>query len=292
MSEPSSATVTILDYIKMRNLDVICDDTDLDNHQFPITKISWRLNRNGEIMKSQQVNVSYENSLVITTAVLNSVTSHRWNGHRQVKMVITRHCSNGYVYEIFWKTFTMRLPQLLPPNGYAYEMVAKFLMSEQRLLDEDQTDEESDVEMVVEDHIEDNSNGHEGEDDDGEEHKTDPEDSDDHQDEDDDDNQDNSNGRAEPVGHEPITTSDDDDPEDDEDDEDDDLTDMEPVNVEVILNSTPPVTNVLTPFDDSDHSAEDDLPIDKFASARRMFQSMYNARRSDSAAGSSDAVSM
>ena len=38
MSEPSSATIMILDYIKIRNLDVICDDTDLDTHQFPITK--------------------------------------------------------------------------------------------------------------------------------------------------------------------------------------------------------------------------------------------------------------
>ena len=73
MSEPSSATITIIDYIKMRDLEVICDDTDLDNHQFPITKISWRLNRNGEVMKSQQVNVDYVNSLVLTNAVLNSV---------------------------------------------------------------------------------------------------------------------------------------------------------------------------------------------------------------------------
>ena len=82
MSEPSSATITIVDYIKMRNLDVICDDTDLDNHQFPITKIRWRYNRYGEIMKSQQVHVDYENSLVITNAVLDAVRAHRWKGHR------------------------------------------------------------------------------------------------------------------------------------------------------------------------------------------------------------------
>ena len=173
MSEPSSATLTIIDYIKMRNLDVICDDTNLVTHQFPITSITWRHNKHGEIMKSQQVNVEYENSLVITNAVLNAVTTHRWNGHRQVKMVITRHCSNGYVYEIYWKTFTMRLPQLLPPNGYAYELVAKFLMSEQRLLDEGPTDEESDVEGSDNDHEDDeddksSQSGHEDDDDDQE----------------------------------------------------------------------------------------------------------------------------
>eukprot|EP00937_MAST-01D_sp_MAST-1D-sp2_P005608 g5608.t1 len=152
MSEPSSATITLLDYLKLRNLDVIGDDTDLNNHQFPITRISWRLNRNGEIMKSQQVNVEYENSLILTNAVLNSVTSHRWNGHRQVEKVLTRHCSNGHVYEIFWMPFRMRLPQLLPQNGYAYEIVAEFLVSEQRVLDEDQTDEESDIEGPDNDH--------------------------------------------------------------------------------------------------------------------------------------------
>ena len=59
MSEPSSATLTIIDYIKMRNLDVICDDTNLVTHQFPITSITWRHNKHGEIMKSQQVNVEH-----------------------------------------------------------------------------------------------------------------------------------------------------------------------------------------------------------------------------------------
>ena len=87
MSEPSSATTTIIDYIKMRNLDVICDDTNLVTHQFPITSISWRYNQFGEIMKSQQVNVDYENSLVLNNTVLGvwlkqlslEVRSHRYS---------------------------------------------------------------------------------------------------------------------------------------------------------------------------------------------------------------------
>eukprot|EP00937_MAST-01D_sp_MAST-1D-sp2_P008155 g8155.t1 len=72
MSEPS-ATIPILEYIEMRNLDVICDDTDLDSHQFAITSINWRLNNYGEIMKSKQVNVEYENSLILNNAVLDVV---------------------------------------------------------------------------------------------------------------------------------------------------------------------------------------------------------------------------
>eukprot|EP00937_MAST-01D_sp_MAST-1D-sp2_P005990 g5990.t1 len=67
--------------------------------------------------------------------------------------------------------FRMRLPQLLPPNGYAYEIVAEFLMSEQRVLDEDQTDEESDVEGPDNDHEDDeddksSQSGHEDDEDD------------------------------------------------------------------------------------------------------------------------------
>eukprot|EP00937_MAST-01D_sp_MAST-1D-sp2_P005722 g5722.t1 len=65
---------------------------------------------------------------------------------------------------------------------------------------------------------------------------------------------------------------------------DDDLTDMEPVNVEVILNRAPSAANVPNPSVSSDN----DITLDKFSTARTMFKDMYNARRSDSAARSSD----
>ena len=141
-----SSSISIIDYIQMRKLDVLGDDTDLDNHQFVITDISWRLNRDGEIMESQQVNVKYENSFVLTTEFLDVIKSHRWNGHRQVEKIRKFTLSDGYIYEIFWKTFRMKLPQLLPPNGYAYELVAQFLLQEQERLDAemDDTSESSD----------------------------------------------------------------------------------------------------------------------------------------------------
>ena len=89
-----------------------------------------------KIMRSQQVDVEFQNSLVITDAVLDAVKLHRWNGHRQVRKILRYHLSNGHDYEIFWKTFQMTLPQLLPPNGYAYTLVAEFLLNEQHLHDE------------------------------------------------------------------------------------------------------------------------------------------------------------
>ena len=75
MSKHSSST-PIAEYVKRRKLGVIGYDTDLNNHQFAITGLSWRLDRNGEIMRSQQVDVQFQNSLVISDAVLNAVKSH------------------------------------------------------------------------------------------------------------------------------------------------------------------------------------------------------------------------
>ena len=135
MSKRSSST-SIAEFVKRRKLDVIGYDTDLDNHQFEIAGLSWRLDRHGEVMRSQQVNVQFQNSLILSDAVLNDVKAHRWNGHRQVRRILRYHLSNGPVYEIFWKTYPMTLPQLLPPNGRAYTLVAEFLLNEQRLLDE------------------------------------------------------------------------------------------------------------------------------------------------------------
>ena len=54
MSKRSSSTSTV-EYVERRKLDVIGDYTGLNNHQFAITGLSRRLDRNREIMWSQQV---------------------------------------------------------------------------------------------------------------------------------------------------------------------------------------------------------------------------------------------
>ena len=67
----SATAMTIEEYLRHRDLDVIDEDTDLDDHEFVVDKISWQL-RNGEITKRQNINVEYKNSLVRTRAAIKA----------------------------------------------------------------------------------------------------------------------------------------------------------------------------------------------------------------------------
>ena len=151
----SSASLSVKDYIASRGLDVIKEDTDLNYHQFVIESIMWQRRSNGDIPKSQKVIVTYANSFVLTGKVLNKVTHQRWEGERQVRKVITRKCADGNVYEIYWKTFGLKLWELLPPYGYSYELVANFLMREQQRRDAEELDDSGDSDDSDDDEEED-----------------------------------------------------------------------------------------------------------------------------------------
>ena len=139
----SVTAMTIEKYLRHRDLDVIYEETDLDNHEFVVEEIKWRL-RNSEVSRRQEIIVKYKNSFVRTRAAMKIVRKHRWNGERQVANVIKHDCSDGRVYEVIWNTYIEKLSQMLPPHGCAYELVANFLLREQELRDSEMHDNDDD----------------------------------------------------------------------------------------------------------------------------------------------------
>ena len=141
----SVISMSVEDYVAHSDLQVINEDTNLTDFQFELTTVEWH---DGSPNSEQLVDVRWANSLVLDRSVRNKLIHTRWRSRRQHAQVLTHVCSNGKVYEFFWKAYTMQLWELLPPFGTAYTLVARFLLRQQRLQDEGETSSESGYEMA------------------------------------------------------------------------------------------------------------------------------------------------
>ena len=148
---PDSVTnMSVEDYVALRDLQVVHADTDLQVFQFELDTIEWE---GGTPNDDQIIEVTWKNTLVLRKRVRNRLKNTRWRSHRQHANIFKHVCTDGKVFEFFWRPFSMALWELLPPHGSAYSLVSDFLLREQQRLDDGSAGEEEEDEP--DDHDED-----------------------------------------------------------------------------------------------------------------------------------------